>query len=664
MPMSILSRLRLRTKLVLLLALSTMAIIASIMAGASLMHQRMIDDRVGELRAVVQSAMGFAKSLEKQVAAGRLTHDQAFTQFRDDLHTMRFDDTNYVLVQTYDGLVLMHGGDAGREGKPTASKDAAGKTSAELARAVLSNTDEGTITYLALKPGTKQPEPKLSYVARFAPWQAVFIAGAWTDDLDESYHSALFRLGSVGGTILAAVLLVAWFINRDISGSLGKLKAAMEKLAHGELSTDIPGIDRRDEVGAMASTVQVFKEHMAKEEQLASARTQDQLRSAAEKQAALTSMADKIESETTIALQEVGARTSAMTATAEEMSASAVRTGNSAQSAATASAQALSNAQTVASASEQLSASIREIGSQVAQSTEIVGRAVEAGAETRQTIEALNEQVGRIGAVADMIGEIAAKTNLLALNATIEAARAGDAGKGFAVVASEVKALATQTARSTEEIAQHIAQVRSATGVSVAAVVRIEKTIGEINAIAGSIAAAVEEQAAATAEIARNVAETASAANEMTSRTAEVSAEAEQTGRHAAEVGENAVALNAAIGELRHSVIRVVRTSTTEVDRRQAERFPVDLPCRLSIAGQSSTARVTDMSMHGAYIRSGSIVPVGTRGTLTADSIGFPLQFTVRATENDGLRLMFELDVATAARLAPNLERLSVRRAA
>ncbi len=375
-------------------------------------------------------------------------------------------------------------------------------------------------------------------------------------------------------------------------------------------------------------------------------------------------MADKIESETTIALQEVGARTSAMTATAEEMSASAVRTGNSAQSAATASAQALSNAQTVASASEQLSASIREIGSQVAQSTEIVGRAVEAGAETRQTIKALNEQVGRIGAVADMIGEIAAKTNLLALNATIEAARAGDAGKGFAVVASEVKALATQTARSTEEIAQHIAQVRSATGVSVAAVVRIEKTIGEINAIAGSIAAAVEEQAAATAEIARNVAETASAANEMTSRTAEVSAEAEQTGRHAAEVGENAVALNAAIGELRHSVIRVVRTSTTEVDRRQAERFPVDLPCRLSIAGQSSTARVTDMSMHGAYIRSGSIVPVGTRGTLTADSIGFPLQFTVRATENDGLRLMFELDVATAARLAPNLERLSVRRAA
>jgi len=58
-----------------------------------------------------------------------------------------------------------------------------------------------------------------------------------------------------------------------------------------------------------------------------------------------------------------------------------------------------------------------------------VARAVEAGRETRSTIEALNEKVGRIGAVADIIGEIAARTNLLALNATIEAARAGDAGR-------------------------------------------------------------------------------------------------------------------------------------------------------------------------------------------------------------------------------------------
>jgi chromosome segregation ATPase len=349
---------------------------------------------------------------------------------------------------------------------------------------------------------------------------------------------------------------------------------------------------------------------------------------------------------------------------ANEMTASAGRTGNSAESAATASAQALANAQTVASAAEQLSASIREIGVQVNQSNAVVGRAVTAGNETRSTIEALNEQVARIGAVADMIGEIAAKTNLLALNATIEAARAGDAGKGFAVVASEVKALATQTARSTQEIAQHIGEVRSATGASVAAVVQIEKTIGEINAIAGSIAAAVEEQGAATAEIARSVTETASAANEMTSRTAEVSIEAEQTGKHASEVRENAAALNTAIGELRHAVIRVVRTSTAEVDRRAMRRYEVDLPCRLMVGGQTHDARVIDLSDGGAHLRGAPVLQVGARVTLSIAGVGFPLMCVVESSDEGAVSVAFDLDGAATTSFRGMPERLALRRAA
>jgi methyl-accepting chemotaxis protein len=442
------------------------------------------------------------------------------------------------------------------------------------------------------------------------------------------------------------------------------LAGIMQRIADGVLECTVSYVQRSDQIGEMARALLLLRDTSARARALEQETTASRASAEAEKRTALTSMADKIEIETGSALEQIHRRTTAMTMTADAMSASAGRTGAAAESAASAAGQAMANAQSVAGAAEQLTASIHEIGRQMSQSAAVVGRAVAAGSETRATIEALNQQVEKIGAVADMIGDIAARTNLLALNATIEAARAGDAGKGFAVVASEVKALATQTARSTQQIAHHISQVRMATGASVAAVMRIEQTITEVNAIASSIAAAVEQQGAATAEIARNVTETAAAANEMTIRTTEVSAEAGETGRQASEVRENAAGLGNAMEELRHSVIRVVRTSTTEVDRRSEYRYPTDRVCRLSIAGHSSTAHLADLSEHGALVRGTASVPVGTRGTLTIDGVDFSLPFLVRVSEDDGLHLVFELDEATAARFRPLPERLAVRRAA
>jgi methyl-accepting chemotaxis protein len=617
------------------------------------------------LRIAVDMTLSLARGLEAETQAGTLTREQAMRRFVEQIHLLRYDrGAGYLIVQRDDDVVMAHGLDPKREGVVSTVRDASGRTNGDQIRSVLRDVDQAVISYPYAKPGETVAKEKFSVVARFAPWKIIVFSGSWVDDVEADSNAVLLRLTVVGGLILLATVLVAWLVNRDIAGSLDRLRTAMQRLSHGELAVAVPGADRRDEVGAMAQAVLVFQQGMQQADKLAAERVAAEAQAAAEKRAALTHMAETIETETRAAMDQIGARTAALASNAEGMSASASRTGASAQSATTASAHALATVQSVASAADQLAASIREISAQVSQSTMVVGRAVEAGAETRKTIEALNEQVARIGAVADMIGEIAAKTNLLALNATIEAARAGDAGKGFAVVAAEVKALANQTARSTQEIARHIGEVRTATGASVAAVARIEHTITEVNAIAGSIAAAVEQQGAATAEIARNVTETAAAAQEMTGRTDEVSAEAKETRQRATEVLANADALGEAMNGLKQSVIRVVRTSTAEVDRRDSVRHDVDLPCRLVVNGQTHTARVNDLSDCGAHVTGGPALPVGARGTLSLDDVGFPLPFSVRVSAGGTLRLAFALDATAAAAFRGVAQRLAQLRAA
>ncbi len=478
--------------------------------------------------------------------------------------------------------------------------------------------------------------------------------------------STAYRFGLLTAAIATGVgIILALLIGRSIARPIGSLTAIMRELAGGRLDVVVPHAERHDELGEMARAVGVFREHMSSEAELARQQDAERRLAAADKQASLVKMAETIEADTQKAMELIGQRTTKMATTADEMHASAGRTGESAKSAAAAAAQALTNVQTVASAAEQLTASIQEIGGQVSQSAASVSRAVEAGRATRSTIETLNEKVGRIGTVADMIGDIAAKTNLLALNATIEAARAGDAGKGFAVVASEVKQLATQTALSTQEIARHLGEVREATAASVTAVGRIEHTISEIDTISGSIAAAVEAQGAATAEIARSVAETAGAANVMTSRIAEVSSEADQTGRHAADVHDDIGSLDTAVDELRHSVIRVVRTSTVEIDRRQGRRYQVNLPCRLELAGGGNhTARVVDLSDGGAMIEAAPQMQVGDRGLLRLDCFSSALPFTVRDADAGIAHVVFALDAATAASFHAMLDGLGQRLAA
>lgn len=504
--MKFLGRLRLRTKLALLLIVFGLASVALTVVAASLLHQRMLADREDKLRALVVTVRGFAETLQHQVQIGALTQEQAIAELRDQLHHVRYGTKDdYFFAQTYDGMVVIHGGSSKREGKLTTARDAQGRTSAELANAALAHASVAEISYDVAKPGQKVKTPKISFVARFAPWKLDFMTGSWTDDVDAAYYSALKRLLTYAGGLLLLGLVFVWLINHDISGSLGRLRLAMTRLADGDLGAEIPGLGRKDEVGAMAAAMQVFKSNASEIERLTATQEQEEQRRRGERLREMAQFADQFDAQVTGVVEAVASAATELQAMASSMTDTAGQTGHRASAVASASEEASTNVQAIAAAAEQLSSSVGEISRQVASSSEIAAKASAESERSNSLVNSLSEAARQIGAVTNIINEIASKTNLLALNATIEAARAGEAGKGFAVVASEVKSLATQTAKATQEISGQIAAIQGATDQTVTAIQSIGTTIGQMREIATVIAAAVEEQGAATQEIARNI---------------------------------------------------------------------------------------------------------------------------------------------------------------
>ncbi|MCP4708036.1 MAG: HAMP domain-containing protein [Planctomycetes bacterium] len=463
-----------------------------------------------------------------------------------DITAIKVGESGVVYLTSRDGVVKIHK-DSNLIGKMNI-KESEGISSIAGKLLKISNSGNQATVNLA---NYESPHGEIIAASSWIPSiQSFVVIEVPADEIFGEITSLMARTALIVLVILLITVLIVFFIARQISQPIQMMTGVMGELANGNTDLEVPVQDQTDEIGEMASAVQVFKDNMIRAEELSEAqRKEDETQKIrAQKIEKLTENFDQAVSGT---MNVVSSSATQLEETAKGLTATADQTSQQATAVAAASEEASVNVQTVASATEELGGSISEISRQVEQSATISEKAVEDAKKTNENVQQLAEAADRIGDVVSLITDIAEQTNLLALNATIEAARAGEAGKGFAVVASEVKNLANQTAKATEEISSQIGGIQNSTKEAVSAIDGIGSTIGDLNEIAVTITASVDDQNSATQEIARNIEQASSGTMEVNTNISGVNQAASDTGDAANNVLQATNGLNQETAELR-----------------------------------------------------------------------------------------------------------------
>ncbi|MEM7566288.1 MAG: CHASE3 domain-containing protein [Pseudomonadota bacterium] len=356
-----------------------------------------------------------------------------------------------------------------------------------------------------------------------------------------------------GGLLLVTFAALACLgLTRLVGRPIARMTQVMDALAAGKLDQDVPHRSRKDEIGAMARAVQVFKDNLIEIERMRSTEA------SAARRAEMTRIAEQLEARVDAIVTSVFDASEQMRGNAESMTTTTAQTQTYAGAVASSSQDASASVQAVASAAEEMATSVQDITQRTTESAEIAGQAIAMSEKSQEAVRSLAQAAEKVGSIVNIIRDVTEQTGLLSLNATIEAARAGEAGKGFAVVASEVKGLAGQTARATEEIVAQIAGMQSATDSTVTVIESIAEIITQLNENSNLVAAAISQQSSATNEIARSAQEAANGTAEVSRVIEDVQSATDGVSSAAGEVLTASDALTAQAKGLRRAVGEII----------------------------------------------------------------------------------------------------------